>query len=63
MYYSKCSPLHFRSGLNGEARKRVTIGVELVTNPLLLFMDEPTSGLDTAGALSVLKVCMLVFFS
>lgn len=33
-------------GLDVEARKRVTIGVELAAKPqILLFLDEPTSGL------------------
>lgn len=44
------------TGISLEALKRVTMGVELVTDPSILFMDEPTSGLDTAGALLVAKV-------
>jgi ABC-type multidrug transport system ATPase subunit len=32
------------SGLPVEARKRLTIAVELVANPSIIFMDEPTSG-------------------
>ena len=32
------------SGLSVEQRKRLTIGVELVANPSIVFMDEPTSG-------------------
>ena len=33
-----------RSGLSNEQRKRLTIAVELVANPSVVFMDEPTSG-------------------
>ncbi len=32
------------SGLNVDARKRLTLAVELVANPSVVFMDEPTSG-------------------
>ena len=31
-------------GLSVEQRKRLTIAVELVSNPSVVFMDEPTSG-------------------
>jgi ABC-type multidrug transport system ATPase subunit len=41
-------------GVSPEIRKKVTIAVELVMNPGLLFLDEPTTGLDSAGALAVM---------
>ena len=34
-------------GLSVEQRKRLTIAVELVANPSIVFMDEPTSGLSS----------------
>lgn len=43
-------------GLSVEARKRVTIGVELAAKPqLLLFLDEPTSGLDGQSAYNLIR--------
>ena len=41
------------AGVSQEVRKKVTIGVELIAQPRLLYADEPTTGLDAAGAFSV----------
>ncbi|WJX17466.1 ABC transporter G member 34 [Trifolium repens] len=42
-------------GLSTEQRKRLTIAVELVANPSIIFMDEPTTGLDARAAAVVMR--------
>jgi ABC-type multidrug transport system ATPase subunit/ABC-type multidrug transport system permease subunit len=46
--------------LSVEQKKRVTIGVEVVANPSILFLDEPTSGLDARSAQIVMRVVQSV---
>lgn len=36
--------------LSGGEQKRLTIALELVDNPLILFLDEPTTGLDSSSS-------------
>ena len=42
-------------GISGGERKRLSVGMEMIMNPSIIFLDEPTSGLDTYTAYSLIK--------
>jgi ABC-type multidrug transport system ATPase subunit/pSer/pThr/pTyr-binding forkhead associated (FHA) protein len=44
------------SNLSGGQRKRVSVGVELLARPAILFLDEPSSGLDPATEFQLMEL-------
>lgn len=49
----------FRKGakvLQKGEKKRLSIAVELITNPSLIFLDEPTTGMDTFTAERIIQI-------
>ena len=50
-------------GVSGGERRRVSIGTDIIHDPILLFLDEPTSGLDSASAFMVVQVLRRVAHS
>lgn len=46
----------FFKGVSGGERKRTAIGVELITDPSLIFLDEPTTGLDSYTSTQIMRL-------
>ncbi|KAK7858556.1 pleiotropic drug resistance protein 2 [Quercus suber] len=47
-------------GLSTEQRNRLTIAIEFVANPSIIFIDEPTSSLDARAAAIVMRTLLLL---
>lgn len=45
-----------RRGCSGGERRRVSIGVQMLANPSVLWLDEPTTGLDATSAYQLIKM-------
>lgn len=44
------------SGISGGERRRVSVGISLVTDATAIFLDEPTTGLDSESAETLMQL-------
>lgn len=60
LHLTKCQNTRIGSvlqrGVSGGERKRTSIGVELISDPKIVFLDEPTTGLDSFNAYEVIQL-------
>ncbi|XP_032665790.1 ATP-binding cassette sub-family G member 4 [Odontomachus brunneus] len=48
------------SSLSGGQKKRLSIALELVNNPTVMFLDEPTTGLDSSSCMQVINLLKIL---